>query len=247
MPLNGLKLNNSKTEFMLLQSKFAARVPAPNIQIGCDSVVPTKSARNLGVIFDDTLSLAPHISATCRAAFFQLRKIRRIRRFLTLDATKTLVHSLISSRLDYCNSALAGLPDSELCKLQCVLHAAARLTSRCGKHDHITPILKELHWLPIQQRILFKVLVLVYKALHDLAPPYIKSLLVPYNPPRTLRSSSQGLLYEPPFDTKSYGGRAFSCYAPRAYNKLPLEICLAQTLSIFKAKLKTYLFGFALS
>ena len=243
MPLNGLKLNDSKTEFMLLQSKFPAQLSCPDITIGADRVSPASSAKNLGVIIDPNLTMSKHVSAVCQAATFQLRRISRIRTFLTPSATKTLIHSLVTSRLDYCNIVLAGLPDYEIAKIQCILNAAARLTSKCPKFAHITPILIELHWLPVQQRILFKVLVLVYKALHDLAPPYIKSLITLYSPARSLRSSSKQLLVEPRFGNVSYGARAFSVFAPRAYNKLPLHIRQAPTLETFKSRLKTHLFS----
>ena len=101
-------------------------------------------------------------------------------------SAKTMVHSLIASHLDYCNSALTGLPDCDISKLQSAQNAAARLVTNTTKHDQITPILMEPHWLPICHRILFKMLVLIYKGLHGLAPPYISALLVPYTPTRTL-------------------------------------------------------------
>ena len=129
---------------------------APNITIGQDEICPSTTARNLGVIIDSTLSMSPHVAAVCKAASFQLHRISRICRFLTTDATKTLVHSLISSRVDYCNSVHTGLPDSEIHKLQCIMNAMAHLTSRCHKFDHITPILVSLHWLPVRQCITFK-------------------------------------------------------------------------------------------
>ena len=151
MPLNGLKLNDGKTEFLAIHSKHKILAFMPTILIGQDGISPATTARNLGVIFDTTLSLRPHISTVVKAAFFQLRRIARIRRFLTLSATKTLVHSLISSCLDYCNSALAGLPDVNIMKLQAVQNAAARLTMWVKKFEHISPVLKELHWLPVRQ------------------------------------------------------------------------------------------------
>ncbi len=156
---------------------------------------------NLGVIFDDSLSLHPHIKATCKSVFFQLRRISRIRRFLTPSATKTLVHSFVSSRLDYCNSTLCGLPEVDLNKLQCVQNAAACLVTRTKKHDHITPVLVELHWLPVWSRIWSRILVLTYNALHGLAPQYIQSLLTPYIPTRALLSTAKLSLIVPKSNT----------------------------------------------
>ncbi len=171
-----------------------------------------------------------------------MQHISRIRKHLTLEATKTIVHSLILSRLDYCNSVLAGLPDCEISKLQSVQNAAAKLITRSRKFDHVTPILRELHWLPVHQRILFKVLVLVYKALHGLSPDCISALIVPYKPARELRSSSKPSLVIPKHATKAYGARAFSIFGPIAYNSLPQDITTAPSLNCFKSCLKTYLF-----
>ena len=245
MPLNGLKLNDAKTEFLQIQSKFGNKLPSMDIAIGTDHIKPTMSARNLGVMFDETLCLSPHISNICKSAVFQLRQISRIRNFLTKDATKTIVHSLVTSRLDYCNSVLAGLPDHDIKRLQCIQNAAARLTSKTRKFDHISPVLQQLHWLPVKYRITFKILVLTYKALNDLAPPYIKDMLKCYTPARPLRSAKNLSLVVPRYKTKAYGARAFSCVAPTEYNKLPQEIAQAPTLNAFKSRLKTHFFRLA--
>ena len=157
---------------------------------------------------------------------------------------RTLVHSLVSSCLDYCNAALAGLPQTEITKLQSILNAAAWVTTRTKKFDHITPILRELHWLPINQRILFIVLVLTFKALHNLAPMYLQSLLTTYTPAHTLRSLST-LSLVPKVWTKTYHECIFSYVAPAACSKLPPEITQSTSLSIFKSKLKTHLYALA--
>ncbi len=134
MPLNGLKLNNSNTEFLGFHSKHRPQPPSPSIQIDEDEIITSTSARNLGVIFDTTLSLKPHIASVMKATFFHLHHISRTHHFLTPEVTKTLVHSLISSRLDYCNTTLAGLLVVNLQRLQCVQNAAAWLTVRCQKN-----------------------------------------------------------------------------------------------------------------
>ena len=126
------------------------------------------------------MRLSTHVSNICKAAVFQLRQISRIRDFLTKDATKTIVHSLVTSHLDYCNSVLAGLPNHDIKRLQCIQNAAACLTTKMRKYDHISPILQQLHWLAVMFRITCKILVLTYKAINDLAPPYIKSMLEQY-------------------------------------------------------------------
>jgi len=103
--------------------------------------------------------MARHISSVCRAGFFQLRQLRSVRRSLTTEATRALVHAaFISCRLDYCNSLLAGVADVYLRRLQSLQNAAARLVSGAYRHDHITPVLVGLHWLPVRQRIIYKTL-----------------------------------------------------------------------------------------
>ncbi len=132
MPLNRSKLNDGKTKFLVLQSKNISHLEAPNIHIGIDNIGPGSTAQNVGVIIDSTLSMCLHVTAVCKAATFQLHRISHIHQFLTTDATKTPVHSLILSRVDYYDFALASLPDSEINKLPCIRNAMAHLTSCCS-------------------------------------------------------------------------------------------------------------------
>ena len=94
-----------------------------------------------------------HISKVCSAVFFQLHNIKRIIKFLSLESLLTVIHAFVTKRLDYCNSLLYGLHNAEIAKLRRVQNAAARLVSRVSRFDHVTPILFELHWLPIVYRI----------------------------------------------------------------------------------------------
>ena len=111
-----------------------------------------------------------HIINVCKKGFFYLHNIRRIKKYLSRDSLLTLVHAFITSRLDYCNALLYGLPKEQIVKLQRVQNAATRLIMDIGKYSHITPALYELHWLPVLARIHFKVLSLAFKAIHGLAP-----------------------------------------------------------------------------
>ena len=121
-------------------------------------------------------------------ARLQVFQINRIRRYLTPEATATLVHSLITSKRDYCNSILYSLPITLLNNLQLSLNSAACLTLGIKKFEHITPALRKLHWLPIEQSIKFKILCLAFKALNGFTPGYIADIITPYIPPRALCS-----------------------------------------------------------
>ena len=175
-------------------------------------------------------------------AYYHLRNIASIRNTLYVDSAKALVHAFISSRLDYCNSLLYGLPKKSLDRLQRVQNMAARLITGTKITDHITPVLHGLHWLPINQRIEFKIMTLTFKSLHDLAPQYLTELVTPYRPKRSLRSAKKDLLNLPKMSLKRYGYRSFQYAAPALWNNLPESIKSSKELSSFKSSLKTYLF-----
>ena len=191
---NMLKLNDDKTEVLFIASPYFQKSLERDACLIIDqtSVSRSHSARNIGVIFDDEMLLKQHISTVCQTAFFHLRSIGQIRRYLTEDSCTTLVHSLVSTRIDYCNSLLVNLPACSLQKLQRVLNTAARIVSLRPKRDDIIPVLISLHWLPIEHRIHYKVILFVFRCLHNLAPSYLSELLKLYAPEReNLRSSDK--------------------------------------------------------
>ena len=181
-----------------------------------------------------------HIGKICSKAFRGLYNIRQIRKFLTAQSTKTLIHAFVSSHLDYCNALLSGLPKYQLDRLQKVQNAAARVIFRIAKFDHITPALIDLQWLPVTFRVQFKLLLFVYKALRNQSPPYIKDLLSLKQ--AAIRSSAQSLLFVPKVNCSTLGDRAFAHAAPVLWNSLPLTIKTSSSLAIFKKQLKTFLF-----
>ncbi|XP_074521141.1 uncharacterized protein LOC141786455 [Halichoeres trimaculatus] len=248
MSRNFLLLNSEKTEVIVLGPKHLREAFFNNIAASDDiSLASSTTVRNLGVLLDQDLSFNSHIQQVSRTAFFHLRNIKRIRHILSRSNAEKLVHAFVSSRLDYCNSLLSGCPNKSIRTLQLVQNAAARVLTWTGRREHISPVLASLHWLSIKSRIEFKILLLTYKALNGIGPSYLKDLIVPYNPSRSLRSQHAGLLVVPRVSKSSMGGRAFSYQAPLLWNNLPVEVRGADTVSTFKSRLKTFLFDKAYS
>ena len=135
--------------------------------------------------------MSAHVLKVIKSANYHLRNIGKIRKFLNTDTTKSAIVSLVTSRLDCCNGLLCGITDELLCRFQKVQNNAARVVSGSQKYDHITPVLKDLHWLPIRKRIEFKILLLTFKCMQGCAPLYLRELLVKQANTRTLRSNTQ--------------------------------------------------------
>ena len=188
------------------------------------------SAKNIGVWFDNTLSMNKQVNSLRKSAFYHLRNLAT-RRFLSHNHCEILIHAFITSRIDYCNSLLPGLPQHLLEKLQHVQNFAARLLPYTKKHGHISPILKELHWLPVKFRIEFKILILTFKAYHEIGPKYLTDSLIKYTPSRSLRSTNKELLVVPKYNLETYG------------NNLPVDIRTTACLSSFKTRVTTFLFS----
>ena len=242
-----LKLNDEKTEFIIIGSRQQlAKVNIDHINVGTSDIRPVGSVRNLGLWFDRSMTMSSHFGKVCSKAFRGLYNIRQIRKFLSEDSTKTLIHAFVTSHLDYCNSLLYGIPKYQLDRLQRVLNAAARLTCYVPRFNHITPTLMELHWLPVKFRIHFKVALLVFKSLHGLAPPYLSELIQVKSEGRyALRSQDKMLLNVPRTTCKTFGDRSFAVSAPKLWNELPLALRHCQSLVAFKNGLKTFLFKLA--
>jgi hypothetical protein len=242
---NFLKLNHNKTNIMLVGPERARKRLAAElgmINLGTASLALSDKVKNLGVTFDGDLSFGQHISNLAKSSMISLRNMAKIRKHFSYKSFETLIHAFVTSRLDYCNSLLTGASQKDIKKLQLLQNYSARMLFNKRKHDHVTPLLKRLHWLPIQERIVFKTMVLTYKSINALAPPYMSSLIQKYFPKKNLRSLDAKLLQVPRANTRGFGDRAFSIFAPIEWNNLPTNIKRAPTLSRFKELLKTHLF-----
>ena len=245
---NMLKLNNEKTEFFVASSSHYKRtMPNVTLRIGDDVISPSKDIRNLGIMFDDVMSMSTQVTLLSRSLTYHLRNISRIRRFMDLDTCSNILRSLVLSRLDYGNALLLGANTSHIKRLQRFQNWAAKIIFYASKRDHATPYLQRLHWLPVKERIQFKILLYVFKCLNGSAPSYLSSCFTLYNPTRTgLRSASDiTLLSVPRYQSntlKSAGDKSFTLASPDLWNKLPISLRTSISVSVFKKGLKTYLF-----
>ena len=185
------------------------------------------------------------VSKLCSSALITLRKISSISKYLDRKVLERLVHAFISTKLDYCNSCLYGLPGIEIQKVQCIQNAAARLITKCKIQDHISPILYQLHWLTIKKRIVYKLLLLTFKSLFYQTPSYLyDTLLLQQHHGLTmcLISENTRQLYIKIPNNKFYGGKAYSVIAPKLWNGIPASIRESNSIEIFKKRLKMFLF-----
>ncbi|KAJ8033641.1 hypothetical protein HOLleu_23951 [Holothuria leucospilota] len=212
---NFLKLNDDKTEFMILGNKLhTCKLHVPCIQVGDMKVLPSSQLKNLGVVLDPSLSMDHHVTAVCKAAWrISLKNFGRIRNHTDKATAITMVHAFVSSN-----------------------------KIRTAPSSHITPVLRELHWLPVERRILFNLSLFIYKTLAYSRPAYLHQLLTLYSPSRQdLTFSTHGFLQEHVSRNK-WVSRSFFFAAAKIWNNLPSSVRSATSLSTFKKKLKTHLF-----
>ena len=241
---NKLKMNEEKTEIISIGTKSKLeQVTVHSLTFSDCEITFSKSVRNLGVHLDTCLTMENQVNLLCKTLYFQLRRIGKIRKYLTLDAAKKLAVSFILSRLDFCNSLLCGIPDEKLNKLQRIQNRAARMVLRRSRHESATLLLRTLHWLPVKARIEYKIATLCFQCIYtDTMPGYLSDLVPMYRPARALRSQDTSLLVVPRYKLETYGKRSFAVFGPTVWNSLPPTLRLNQSLTTFKKHLKTFLF-----
>ena len=228
-----LKLNPEKTEFIIIGNRQANKFPT---QLLGNSISPTDTVKNLGVTFDSRNTFTSHITNMCRACYYHLKDLRRIRKFLSVETAALLANSMISSRLDYCNSILYSVSKYNVAKLQKIQNALCRIVFRLDRTSHVTPFLQRLHWLPITYRILFKYNLITFKAIKFSQPIYLSSLIK-----TSCLMHGNCLSLSSVSHKKAIGRRAFAMASPTEWNRLPQSIQLQQTITGFRSQLKTYL------
>ena len=246
MARNKLKLNDDKTELLLVAPKYhMSRLleSNPTVTVGSAAIALSPCVRNLGAMFDRHMDMSVQVDQVTRSMYLHIRLISKVRHLLDTETCKRVINALVISRLDFNNALLLGVPDTLLHKLQRAQNAAARLVSGTRKYDHISPVLRSLHWLPVRERIKYKALLLVYKVVNDLSPPrYISDLLSHQVPARTLRSSSKTSLLTVKRPKKLTGVKAFEYFGPFHWNNLSDSVRQSPSLETYKINLKTTLF-----
>ena len=254
MAKNRLKLNPDKTEFITF-SNPSKRHSLSNffpVDLLGSQCFPTQKVRNLGVIFDSDFSLSKHISNVTSSCYYHIRDLSRIRKYVSMSVATILANALVSSRLDYCNSLFSGLTGKQCYRLQSIQNTLCRIVARLPRRAHITGTLKKLHWLPVKQRILFKINTITYKAISTGHPAYLQQYLQPYTCSLNTRRSSPSrkVLTEFPYrsrihKSKKHFNASFAYSAPNGWNNLPLAVRSAPTLASFRSRLKSHLFALA--
>ena len=232
-----LKLNPSKSQVIVFYPKSnSTQVVFDHLMLSDGSYIKiSDKVHNLGALTDSTLSFSPHITSIISQGYRLIRGIAGVRKYLSVDHLKTLVHSIIVAKVDHCNSLFYGISSYDSNRLQKFQNSCARLIYGKKKYDHVSGILKELHWLPAEARTYFKILCCVWKCLHGLAPSYLTELII-ISRPHTLT------LRVPRSQSRS-GDRAFSRAGPRLWNALPTDIRLIESLDRFKGQVKHLLFS----
>ena len=250
MAENFLKLNEDKTKVMELgvyENCITSSVP-----LDTHSIELSEKAKNLGFYFDDQMSLESQVNNVTKNCSMNLRNLQRIGSKLTHNLKVQLVHSMIFSHLDYCNAVFASLSEANLNKLQKIQYSAVQfIYGLRGKerYQSLSPFLKELHFLPVRFRIRYKIALMTFKCLNNIAPQYLSEMITMRDPnSHELRLDNDYYVLKPP--PRPHYKRTegtFSVMAPTIWNVLPYELRCLTEVTIFKKMLKTYYFKMAFS
>ena len=239
-----LKLNHSKTEFFIAgTAQGLNKLPSIELKVGNNIIKPSASVRNLGIVLDSHMSMTQQVNSLISSVNYHLRNIRRIAKFLDQDTKHHVIRCLILSRMEYGNALLYGCKSKDLDRLQALQNKAVKLIFNAGKRDSPAPLLNTLHWLPIRERIKYKLCMYIYKCLNGTAPQYLVDFIT-YKPKGTrfTRSSMDTTLLTSQYARTSIGDKSFCISGPSLWNSLPKNIREAHTLSGFKKGLKSYLY-----
>lgn len=246
---NNLVINPDKSEASLFATKQRLEqlksVGLTSISVAGHTVPISNKIKTLGVTLDSTLSLTQHVKSVVQTSFFHIRAIKHIRHLLSESDAKLLTTSLVQSKLDYCNALLYNTSSQNILDLQRIQNTLARISLNTPIHrQHTNSALVTLHWLPVKQRINYKVACITHTALNEKQPTYVLQRLHNYKPGRPLRSLTAGLLTAPRTHLHT-SDKSLSVAAPAVWNSLPIELRNIQHHDSFCKRLKTHLFRVA--
>jgi hypothetical protein len=241
---NGMLLNPDKSEVLLIARRTNAErfSQGSGVCVAGSNIAYAVQLKSLGITLDQQLSFDQHTASVVKSSNFNIRALRHIRPMLDRSVANTIACSIVSTRLDYCNSLLFGMSAKNIQKLQRIQNALARVVTGSRRRAHIKPVLRDLHWLPVAQRIEYKIALITHKVLANGQPEYLHSLMTEHKPTRHLRSEHQRLLSKPTGLTSALGSRSFTRASEAVWNKLPEVIRRTESTQCFKKKLKTHLF-----
>ena len=238
-------LNPDKSDMLLIVRRANAISfgGGNGLSVAGSDITFSVSLKSLGVTIDKTLSFDQHVQNIVKASNFHIRALRHIRPYMDKSVANTVACSIVNTRLDYCNAVLYGTNKTNIKKLQRVQNTLARVVSGAKWRDSMTAVRKDLHWLPIEQRIKYKVTLLtLLKVLQEKQPQYLAELVPRHQPARVLRSSSQNRLSIPAEIRSKLAEQSFTHGAAKEYNFLPNELKELSNINTFKARLKTFYF-----
>ena len=236
MNRHSLKLNDSKTEIIVFGNsslKEQLHIHGTFLKSGT-CIRFADNVTYLGIMFDSLLSFDQQITSIVSSSYASIRKLSSMRKYLSKSDMEKFVHAFISSKLDSCNSLFYGLPKKTLNKLQKIQNAAIRLVCNVRFRHPVSLLYEQLHWLKVEQRLIYKALLLVYKCVHGLAPNMLQSMC-------QIRNQDNLTLRDTYFNRTKYGKRAFIYYSSRLWNKLPVDIRIIENIDTFKKALKSFL------
>jgi len=242
---NSMTLNPDKSNAILFATTQRAQSLPNQVSVNISGVtIPLSShVKILGVVLDPRITLSEHTKAVSKSCFYHIRALKHIRDSLDSSMIRTIAAALVTSRLDYANSVLYGIPSKYISRLQRTQNTLARVVGGSHTPNRTSNLatLSQLHWLPIHDRIKFKIATMTHKAIYTCNPPYLANLVQWHTPSRNLRSASANLLSVTRCNI-SFGARGFRSAAPAIWNSLPSNVRSCETLTTFRRHLKSHLF-----
>jgi len=240
---NGLLVNPSKSDSIFIGTSVqTGKMEGSGVVMDAVQIPLSETVKSLGVVLDQRLTFERHVRIVCRTCNFHIKSLRALRPSLDTNTAETIGRSIVMSRLDYCNSLLAFTSKQNVHRLQIVQNQLARLVSGSDYRQSATPILSSLHWLPVQQRIKYKIVTMVFKSRINLLPEYLSRSLTTFTSSRPIRSVMQNTYVVPRVKLEA-AKHSFSYAGAKLWNNLPNDLRSKTSFQEFRRLLKTHYFN----